>query len=64
MTQNIVTKITNHIYSISRDSLGQKTPYQLAKEELSEKVLKKFDLKEIKADEVNLSPKMIRKIEN
>jgi IS30 family transposase len=60
LTQWDVNLIVNHINSTPRKSLDGKTPYEAARESLGEEVLKKFQLRPIPPDEVNLTPKLIR----
>ena len=60
LTQWDVNLIVNHINSTPRESLGGRTPYDMALETLGEEVLKAFQLRPIAPDEVNLTPKLIR----
>ena len=60
LTQWDVNLIVNHINSTPRESLGGKTPYNVALETLGEEVLKAFQLKPIEPDKVSLTPKLIR----
>lgn len=60
ITQWDVNLIVNHINSTPRESLGGRTPYDMALETLGEEVLKAFQLRPIAPDEVNLTPKLIR----
>ena len=60
LTQWDVNLITNHINSTPRESLGGRTPYNVALETLGEEVLNAFQLRPIAPDEVNLTPKLIR----
>lgn len=60
LTQWDVNLIVNHINSTPRKSLDGKTPYEVARESLGEEVLKKFQLRPIPPDEVNLTPKLIQ----
>ena len=60
LTQWDVNLIVNHINSTPRESLGGKTPYNVALETLGEEVLKAFQLKPIEPDKVSLMPKLIR----
>ena len=60
LTQWDVNLIVNHINSTPRESLGGRTPYDMALETLGEEVLKAFQLRQIAPDEVNLTPKLIR----
>lgn len=60
LTQWDVNTIVNHINSTPRESLGGKTPYNMALETLGEETLKAFQLRPIEPDLVNLTPKLIR----
>lgn len=60
LTQWDVNLIVNHINSTPRESLGGKTPYQMALESYGEDVLKALQLRPIAPDEVTLTPKLIR----
>lgn len=60
LTQWDLNLITSHINSTPRESLGGKTPYNVALETLGEEVLNAFQLRPILPDEVNLTPKLIR----
>jgi IS30 family transposase len=60
LTQWDVNLIVNHINSAPRESLGGKTPYEMALESFGESTLKALQLRPIAPDEVNLTPKLIR----
>ena len=60
LTQWDVNMIVNHINSTPRESLGGKTPYQMAMVSFGEEVLKALQLRPIAPDEVTLTPKLIR----
>ena len=60
LTQWDVNLIVNHINSTPRESLGGRTPYDVALETLGEDTLNAFQLRRISPDEVNLTPKLIR----
>jgi IS30 family transposase len=60
LTQWDVNLIVNHINSTPRESLGGKTPYEMALESFGESTLKALQLRPIAPDEVNLTPKLIR----
>lgn len=60
LTQQDVNLITSHINSTLRESLGGRTPYNVALETMGEDVLNAFQLRPIAPDEVNLTPKLIR----
>ena len=59
LTEENVDKIKSHINSVSRDSLKGKTPYDEIEPIISKDVLSKLGIERIKADEVNLSPKLL-----
>lgn len=60
LTQWDVNLIVNHINSTPRESLGGRTPYQVALDQLGKEALEAFQLRPIPPDEVNLTPKLIR----
>jgi len=60
LTQWDVNLIVNHINSTPRESLGGRTPYDVALETRGESALKALQLRPIAPDEVNLTPKLIR----
>lgn len=61
-TQKHMTVLMNHINSTKRESLGNKSPYELIhKNDNDMKALMKLlNLKEIPADEVNLTPSILK----
>ena len=60
LTQWDVNMIVNHINSTPRESLGGKTPYQMAMVSFGEEALNALQLRPIAPDEVTLTPKLIR----
>ena len=60
LTQWDVNLIVNHINSTPRESLGGKTPYQMALESFGEDTLKAIQLRPIAPEKVTLTPKLIR----
>ena len=60
LTQWDVNLIVNHINSTPRESLGGRTPYHAALDSFGEDLMKALQLKPVPADEVNLTPKLIR----
>lgn len=60
LTQWDVNLIVDHINSTPRESLGGRTPYEVAIETLGENALKALQLRSISPDEVNLTPKLIK----
>jgi IS30 family transposase len=60
LTQEDVNLMMSHINSSCRESLGGLTPFTLAKMMLPKKLLSFFGLKEIPADEVILTPALLK----
>lgn len=60
LTQEDVNLMMSHINSANRESLGGLTPFKLAKIMLPKKLLKHFGLKEVPADEVILTPALLK----
>lgn len=60
-TQNDITKMINHINSLTRLSLNNATPYDLAKILLHKDVLKKLNLVKVPAKEIQLNKKLLKK---
>ncbi len=60
-TQQDITKMINHINSLTRPSLNNATPYDLAKILLGKDVLKKLNLTKVAANEVQLNTKLLKK---
>lgn len=61
LTQDDVTFMINNINSVSRASLNNKTPFDIARMLISKKVLEKLNLKKIPANEIVLKPKLLKK---
>lgn len=61
LTQNDVDLMINHINSLTRPSLNNATPYDLAQILLDKKVLKKLNLKKVPANEIQLNKKLLKK---
>ena len=61
LTQWDLRKIVNHINSYSRERLDGKTPYQCALEKYGEEALNALQLRPVSPDEVNLTPKLLKK---
>ena len=61
LTQWDLRKIVNHINSYSRERRGGKTPYQCALEKYGEEALNALQLRPVSPDEVNLTPKLLKK---
>ena len=60
LTQWDVNLITSHINSTPRESLNERTPYDVALEAFGTDALKAFQLRRIDPDKVILTPKLIR----
>ncbi len=60
LTQEDVNLMMSHINSSNRESLGGLTPFKLAKLMLPKKLLNFFGLKEIPANEVILTPALLK----
>lgn len=60
LTQWDVNLIVDHINSTPRESLGGRTPYEVALETFGESILKALQLRPIAPDDVNLTPKLIK----
>lgn len=61
LTQNDITKMINHINSLTRASLNNATPYDLAQILLHKDVLKKLNLIKVPAKETQLNTKLLKK---
>ena len=61
LTKKNVTDMMNNINNVQRKTLDYQTPYQLFKKEYGDNISKKFHLKPIKKDEINLGYKLIQK---
>ena len=59
-TQDDVVLLLNHINSTKRSKLGGKTPFELADSEAFAKLKAVFGIHEIPADEVNLTPRLLK----
>ena len=60
LTQERTNLLMSHINSTSRDSLNGRTPYDAELLILNENIINKLGVNKIPADEVNLSPKLLR----
>ncbi len=60
LTQEETNVLMSHINSTSRDSLNGKTPYDAVLLTLDEETVKKLGITKVKADDVNLSPKLLK----
>ena len=60
-TQEDIILLLNHINSTRRSKLGGKTPFELADSEEFLKLKEVMGLKAIPADEVDLTPRLLRK---
>ena len=61
LTQVQVTKLINHINSLTRPSLNNSSPYDLANILLDKKVLKKLNLVKVPANEIQLNKNLLKK---
>ena len=61
LTQQDVDLMINHINSLTRPSLNNATPYDLAQILLDKSVLKKLNLEKVPANEIQLKPKLLKK---
>ena len=61
LTQQDIDLLINHINSLTRPSLNNATPYDLAEILLDKEVLKKLNLKRIAANEIQLKPNLLKK---
>ena len=59
-TQRDITLMMSHINSAPRESLGGLTPYKLAAMMLPKDLMNFFALREIRPDEVNLTPSLLK----
>lgn len=59
-TQEHITRLINHINSTARASLNEQIPYRLALILLNHKLLDSLNLEEIPADEVHLTPTLLK----
>lgn len=60
LTQDKVDTLMSNINSTSRDTLNGKTPYDATLLILDEEIVNKLGVTKILADEVNLSPKLLK----
>ena len=61
LTQEDIDLMINYINSLTRASLNNATPYNLAQLLLNKEVLKKLNLKKISANEIQLNTKLLKK---
>lgn len=61
LTQGNITKMINHINSLTRKSLNNASPYDLAEILLDNRVLKKLNLVKIPANEIQLNKSLLKK---
>ena len=61
LTQQDIDLMINHINSLTRPSLNNATPYELAQILLDNEVLKKLNLKKVPANEIQLKPNLLKK---
>ena len=61
LTQQDIDLMINHINSLTRPSLNNAAPYDLAQILLDKDVLKKLNLQKVPANEIQLKPKLLKK---
>lgn len=61
LTKKNIIDMMNHINNVQRKSLDYQTPYQIFLQKYGEDISKKFHLKHISKDEINLSYKLLNK---
>lgn len=61
LTQEEVDILMSNINSTSRDILNGKTPYEVIQNTLDEEIINKLGVIKVEADEVNLSPNLLKK---
>lgn len=61
LVQPNIDKMINHINSLARESLSWNTPIEVAMVTLDKKVIKKLNLKKVPANEIQLTPKLLKK---
>ena len=61
LLQTDINLMINHINSLSRDSLNWFAPIDVAKFTLDKNVIKKLNLKKIQPNEIQLTPKLLKK---
>ena len=61
LTQYDIDLMINHINSLTRASLNNSTPYDLAQILLDKEVLKKLNLKKIATNEIQLKANLLKK---
>ncbi len=61
LTQEDVTLIANHINSTTRPGLDHKSPYDLVNTDEMKKLLELLNMSPVAADEICLSPKLLKK---
>ena len=59
--QSDIDLMINHINSLTRLSLDNASPYDLAQILLDKEVLKKLNLKKVPANEIQLKPNLLKK---
>ena len=59
--QEDMVLLMSHINSTKRDKLGGKSPFDLFKSPEQQKLISVLGLREIPADEINLTPRLLRR---
>ena len=60
-TQDDITLAFNHVNSYTREALDNTIPYKIFKNMYGDKILKKWHIKFIPFDELNLTPNLLKK---
>ena len=60
LTQKKLDLIFSHINSLPREKLGGKTPYEMFKFIYGKEIMERLNIKEIKNDDVNLTPSLLK----
>ena len=60
LTEKQVNRIKSHINSVSRDSLNGRCPYDVIEPQITKDILSKMGFERINADDIRLSPKLLK----
>ena len=60
LTEKQVNRIKSHINSVSRDSLNGRCPYDVIVPQITKDILSKMGFERINADDIRLSPKLLK----
>lgn len=61
LTQEQMTLLANHINSVKRPGLNDRSPFELVKTEEMKKLLEKMQMSEVPADKICLKPSLLKK---